>query len=202
MPRVHINHAPKIEEGEYAGVLSKVSSGFTQKTNELRFTYDIKMKDGRTIKDALYFNEKVSWRIEQLCKSANLIMPENGDFVLTTDDLENRVVHFSVKHNPGENGRVYQNINFHTLSYAIQQNPALAGAYPPQAPIQLRAAPPEEPQPENGGTATPPSPAPSASVNGPGVEEAEDAALSPQEFAEALEQAKKNRAAKWEKQVA
>jgi hypothetical protein len=124
MPVVHINRTPPTPEGEYAGVLTKVSSGFTQKTNEARFTFDIKMKDGRVLKDALYFGEKVSWRIEQLAKSANLILPENIEtgFMLTPDDLEGRVVYFAVKHNPGENGRVYQNVNYHAMSYALQQN--------------------------------------------------------------------------------
>jgi hypothetical protein len=199
MPIVHINKTPPTPEGEYAGILTKVSSGYTQKTNEPRFTFDIKMKDGQVIKDNLYFGEKVGWRIEQLAKSANLILPENGEvgFVITTDDLENRVVYFGVKHNQGENGRVYQNVNYHTLAYAIQQNPALAGMYPPQAPRHLRAAPPEDLPPESGqktAPLSPPPPATPASVTGPGVAEADDDALTPEEFAQALEQAKKNRA--------
>jgi hypothetical protein len=202
MPVVHINRTPPIPEGEYAGILTKVSSGYTQKTNDLRFTYDIKMKDGRVIKDALYFGEKVTWRIEQLAKSANLILPENYQetgFVLTPDDLEGRVIYFGVKYNPGENGRVYQNVNFHAVSYALQQNPALAGMYPPQEPRHLRAASPEDRPPESGGTTAavsppPTTPAAPASSAGPGVAEAEDDTLSPEEYAQALEQARKNRA--------
>jgi hypothetical protein len=198
MPVVHINRTPPIPEGEYAGILSKVSSGYTQKTNELRFTFDIKMKDGRVIKDALYFRDNVNFRIEQLAKSANLILPENPEagFVITTDDLEGRIVYFGVKHNQGD-GRIFQNVNYHTMSYAIQQNPALAGMYPPQAPRHLKAAPPEDLPPESSGTTTPSSPSPPvapASSAGPGVAEAEDDTLSPAEYAQALEQARKNRA--------
>jgi hypothetical protein len=189
MPKVHINRTPPTPEGEYAGILTKVSSGFTQKTNEVRFTYDIRMKDGRIIKDSLYFGDNVSWRIEQLCKSANLIMPETGEFVLTTDDLEGRVVYFGIKHNPGENGRIYQNVNFHAMSYALQQNPALVGMYPPQAPLHLRAAPSDESPPESGGSTaplSPPSPAGPSPVSGPGMVEAADDELTPEEFAQAL----------------
>jgi hypothetical protein len=202
MPIVHINRTPPTPEGEYAGILTKVSSGYTQKTNEPRFTYDIQMKDGRVIKDALYFNEKVSWRVEQLAKSANLILPENieAGIVLTTDDLEGRIVHFGVKHNQGENGRIYQNVNYHTLAFALTQNPSLAGMYPPQAPRHLRAAPPEESgenPPESGGETAPLSPPPPftpTSVAGPGVAEAEDDTLTPEEFARAVEEKKRNRA--------
>jgi hypothetical protein len=206
MPVVRISRIPPIPEGEYAGVLTKVSSGFTQKTGEPRFTFDIKMKDGKTIKDTLYFGEKVSWRIVQIAKSANLILPEDVpeddilEFVLTPDDLEGRIVYFGVKHNPGDNGRVYQNVNYHLMSYALQQNPDLAGMYPPQAPRHVRAASPENPPPETGTQTTaplsPPPPVTPVSATGPGVVEAEDDTLSPAEFAQALERAKKNRAAK------
>jgi hypothetical protein len=199
MPVVRINVTPPTPEGEYAGVLTKVSSGYTQKTNELRFTYDIKMKDGRVIKDALYFGEKVGWRIVQLAKSADLVLPENYEtlgIIITTDDLEGRTVYFGVKHNPGENGRMFTNINYHAMSYAIQQNPTLAGMYPPQTPRHLRAAPPEDLPPESGGTTAPVSPPPPVTpvpAAKPGVVEAEEDTLTPEEFAQALEQAKKNR---------
>jgi hypothetical protein len=201
MPIVRIEQTPPIPEGEYSGILTKVSSGFTQKTNEQRFTYNIRMKDGRVIRDSLYFGEKVAWRIAQLVKSADLIPPENSEagFVLTTDDLEGRVVHFAVKHNQGENGRIFQNVNYHTMGYAIQQNPTLAGMYPPQTPRHLRAAPPEELPPESGEQTTapvtpPPSVTSTSSVAGPGVAEVDDDTLTPEEFAQILEQRKKNRA--------
>jgi hypothetical protein len=191
MPTVHIIRTPPIPEGEYAGTLTNVNSGFTQQTNEARFTYNIKMKDGRVIRDTLYFRETVNWRIENLAKSANLILPENHEetgFILTPDDLEGRVVYFGVKHNHGENGRVFQNVNFHTLAFAIQQNSALAGMYPPQAPLHLRAASPDESPLQSDGTTAPlssPPPAP--------VAEADDDTLTPEEFAQALEQARRKR---------
>jgi hypothetical protein len=116
MPVVSIKRTPPVPEGEYAGVIEKVASSFT-KAGDPRFTYNIRMKDGTVIKDNLYFGEKVSWRIEAVTKSANLVPPDNGaSFSLTPDDLEGRIVYFGVKYNQGENGKVYVNINFHAMS--------------------------------------------------------------------------------------
>jgi hypothetical protein len=203
MPTINIKRTPPVAEGEYVGKLEKVASSFT-KNGDPRFTYNIRMKDGTVIKDSLYFGEKVLWRVDNIGKSANLVPPENGAaFSLTPDDLEGRTVYFGVKHNPGENGKIYVNINFHAMSYAIQQNPDLAGVYPPQAPRKLREAPPEDPQGESEppASATPPvSPVPPPPVRPAGADvgmaEAEDDDLSPEEYAQALEQAKRNKAAR------
>lgn len=201
MPTINIKRTPPVPEGEYVGKLEKVASSFT-KTGDPRFTYNIRMKDGTVVKDNLYFGEKVLWRVDAITKSANLVSPDNGaPFSLTPDDLEGRIVYFGVKYNPGENGKVYVNINFHAMSYAIQQNPALAGVYPPQAPRKLREVPPEDSQ---DGTEPPPSETPVNPVPHPspiagasvGVAEAEDDDLTPEEYAEALEQAKRNKAGK------
>jgi hypothetical protein len=200
MPTVNISRTPPTPEGEYCGIVEKVASTFT-KAGAPRFTFNIRMKDGKVLKDNLYFEENVIWRIDQLCKSANLVPPENGaPFSLTPDDLEGRGVYFGVKHNPGENGRMYQNINYHALSYALQQNPALAGVLPIQAPRSLREAPPENPPPEPPQNPPPPTasapPPPVSPAGGVGVMEAEDDTLSPEEYAQALEQAKRNKAAR------
>jgi hypothetical protein len=200
MPVVKFKATPPPPEGEYAGIMEKVASNFT-KIGEQRFSYNIRTKDGKVIRDNLYFSENVSWRIPQLCKSANLVPPENGaPFILTTDDLEGRWVTFAVKHNTGSNGQVYVNVNFHTLSYAIQQDPTLAGAFPSQTPRKLREAPSEEPPETSGAPAStpppPPTAAPSAAAPEVGIAEAEDEKLSPEEYAEVLAKYRKEKAAK------
>jgi hypothetical protein len=201
MPIVKINNTPAAPEGEYAGKIEKVASGFT-KVGDPKFSFIIRTKDGLSIKDNLYFGEKVKWRIPNLCKSANLVIPDNGNpFALTPDDLEDRTVWFSVKYNPGEEGKVFTNINYHTMVYAIQQNPALAGAYPVQAPRKLREMPPEDPPPgPDPSSGTPPSSPqinpPAGTNGGVGVAEAEDDDLTPEEYAAALAQAKRNKAGK------
>jgi hypothetical protein len=195
MPVVHINKTPPLPEGEYAGVLTKVSSGYTQKTNDLRFTFEIRMKDGRILRDALYFREKVAFRIEQIAKSAELTLPEGYEetgFIITTDDLEGRVVYFGVKHNSVD-GRTFINVNYHTLAFAVQQNPGLAGMYPLQAPRHLRAASPEDRPPETGEkTISPPPAAPvtSEAATGPEITETAEDTLTPEEFAQAVEAAR------------
>jgi hypothetical protein len=195
MPTVNIKRTPPPPEGEYCGVIEKVASSFT-KAGEPRFSFGIRTKDGKVIKDSLYFGDNVTWRIPQLCKSANLVRPDNdAPFSLTPDDLEGRVVYFGVKYNPGEADKVYVNINYHAMSFALQQNPALAGQFPPQTPRHLREVPTDNLPPESeppdapptaGGPSVSPVSPPLVSPDGVGVAEAEDDKITPKQYAEAI----------------
>jgi hypothetical protein len=206
MPTVNIKRTPPLPEGEYCGVIEKVASSFT-KAGDPRFSYSIRLKDGRSVKDNLYFNDNVLWRIDQLCKSADLIPPANDTpFSLTPDDLEGRTTFFAVKYNAGEEGKTYVNINYHAMSYALTQNPSLAGQFPPQTPRHLREAPTDNRPPESEPPApttnspspgsTSPLPPPPIPPTGVGLAEAEDEKFSPEEYAEMLAKYRKEKAAK------
>jgi hypothetical protein len=139
-------------------------------------------------------------------KPGGLEIPD-GEFVLVTDDFENRVFHFSVSHEEF-NGIKRAAVRFHAESYALQINPGLQNvSFPNEAPrgIILRSAqsstPSKEPPPEASGSTAPkppPSPQPPASdaakITSNPMEELET--LSEEEFKEALEYAKKLREGK------
>jgi hypothetical protein len=110
--------------------------------------------------------------------------------------LERRLFYFGVVHNKGDDGRVFANVKFHARSYAIQQNPALAGVTFPMAapPITLRPAPtaeaPEAVSHPPTQTVEPPRPSP--------VPTEDDGGITPEELAEAVAYARSLRAKKQE----
>jgi hypothetical protein len=192
---------PLLPEGEYIGQALKVTQEYSKTSGITLFRIPLHLSDGRTITTIARVTEQTAFVFDQLCKSGNISLPEDGsDFQITPDDIERRVFYFGVQHNRGADGRTFANVRFHTRNYAIQQNPALASVTFPTAapPITLRSAPASSQQdpPSEGEAApakvVPPAPAPSpesgASKNIPAAEDLEG--ISPEEFAQALEAAK------------
>ena len=77
MPVINIKQTTSIPEGEYAGVIENVVCG-VKAAGDPQFTYQIRMKDGKVVRDRLSFSENVHWRIVALTKSADLVRPDNG----------------------------------------------------------------------------------------------------------------------------
>src|SRR6516164_7770550 len=137
-----------LPEGEYAGQALKVTQEITKKGVTM-FRIPLHLPDGKTTTTIIRVTDQTAWVFDQLCKSGSISLPEGGeDFQINCDDLERRVFYFGVVHNLGQDGMTYANVKFHTKSYAVQQNPALASVTFPMAapPITLRAVspPPED----------------------------------------------------------
>jgi len=163
------------------------------------FRIPLHLPDGKTITTIIRVTDQTAWVFDQLCKSGSISLLEGGeDFQINCDDLERRVFYFGVVHNIGQDGMTYANVKFHAKSYAIQQNPELAGVTFPMAapPITLTAAspPPEDPSTETGpapSKVTPPSAAPPVATAKSFPTDEELGGISAEEFAEALEAARK-----------
>ena len=187
-----------LPEGEYAGQALKVTQEVTKKGIVI-FRVPLHTHDGKTITNLIRVTDQTAWVFDQLCKSGNISLPEGGeDFQINCDDLERRVFYFGVVHNLGQDGVTYANVKFHTKSYAVQQNPALASVTFPMAapPITLRAAspPPEGPPPETGPAPSKVNPPPTAPPVGAAKSfftDEELGGISQEEFAEALEAARR-----------
>ena len=126
-------------------------------------------------------------------------MPDS-EFIITTDDLERRRFFINLRHEEYNNQKVAK-VSFVTQAWAEQQNPSIAGitfAHEAPRPVDLKPAsspsppPQQEPLPEASGTAQAPkpSPQPPAATAKPNPKEAPET-LSDEEFAEAIEYAKK-----------
>ena len=158
----------------------------------------------------MHITENTGDMVAQACKSGGLEIPE-GPFLLNADDMENRVFFFGVTHEEW-NGMKKAAVKFHVKSWACQVNPALETVtFPNEAPrgVSLRstgtATPKTEPPPEASGPvagqpSTPPAPpvadAAKLAANPPKASIEELGTLSPEEFKEALEYAKKLREGK------
>jgi hypothetical protein len=189
---------PLLPEGEYVGQALKVTQEYSKTSGITMFRIPLHLPDGRTITTIARVTEQTAFVFDQLCKSGNISLPEDGsDFQITPDDIERRVFYFGVQHNKGTDGRTFANVRFHTRGYAIQQNPALASVTFPTAapPITLRSAPVSSQEPPSADGALPAksvpptrSPEAGATKNTPFDDELEG--ISPEEFAQALEAAK------------
>ena len=156
------------------------------------FRVPLHLPDNRKITTVLRVTDETGWVFDQVCKSGNISLPESGeDFQITCDDLERRVFYFSVVHNIGADGVTYANVKFHTKTYALQQNPALASlTFPMAAPsITLRPVnPPPEPAPA--AVAQPKTSPPSVSSSADTTDDDLEG-LTPEEYASAVESAKR-----------
>lgn len=206
--------APLIEEAEYVGQARKVSQEYSKpKINAdgsksepiCIFRIPLHTHNGKVTTTFARVMESTGWVFEQMCKSGNMTPPDGEGFVITPDDLENRVFYFGVEHNKLNDGRTVANVKFHTKAYAVQQNPALASVTFPNAapPITLRPAPsftappPTSEEGTAGGTATTKSPpvalAPTATKPLPKTADSDLEGMTEDEFAEAVAYAKRLR---------
>jgi hypothetical protein len=131
--------APLIEENEYCGQIRRVKQDYVKSTGTTIFRVPLYLPDGRSIQTVVRFQDNTLFVIDQLVKSTGLLLPEDGrDYQLTPDDLENLVAYFGVQHAQLADGRIVANVRFHSKSYAIQQNPDLAGVKFPNTPPARR----------------------------------------------------------------
>ena len=80
-------------EGPAKCQILEVASGRSSKKQIPFFELTLKdMASGLTFKDSLYLSESCAWKVEAACRSAGLCLPDDGEYRLTTDDLERRVV--------------------------------------------------------------------------------------------------------------
>jgi hypothetical protein len=201
MPTIK-RQAPLLPEGEYVAVAKRVALEWTKprllpngKKSEpvQRFRIPLHLADGRTVTELVQVRDDMGWKFDSIMKSGGISAPEDGDFVLSPDDLENRRFYFGIEHEEW-NGRTMVKVRFHGREYACGINPVLEGVtFPGEAPrgITLRSAKPQEPPPEAPEeTAAPKPPAPTLPpAAADNAEKPED--LTDEEFRSALEYAHK-----------
>jgi hypothetical protein len=118
-------------EGEYTGII--IGAGQEIKNDVVRFRLPIHLPDGRIITTTVPFLDQYPDLVQKFVQSTGLQLPDDGEPQINPDDVEHLQVWFGVKHKEGKDGRIFANVRFHSKSYAIQQNPALAGVKFPHA---------------------------------------------------------------------
>ena len=147
MPTIK-RQSPLLAEGEYCGIAKKVSLEWVKPRNngeEIQtFRIPLHTHNGGMITAFARCTENTSWIFETICKSGEIILPDGAEEItLTTDHLERRRFYFGVQHNNYE-GRIFANVRFHTATYAIGVNPALASVtFPNEAVRPLILSSPE-----------------------------------------------------------
>ncbi len=113
-----------------------VKTGFsTSRTNNTDF-FDYLFRDlrnGIEFHDTVYLTKRSAWKIESLCRSIGLVLPE-PPYKITPDDFDNRVGYGTLKHRAlPKSGRVVAEFDrFWTKEYAIEQDPSLAAIPDPE----------------------------------------------------------------------
>ena len=163
------------------------------------FKIPLHLPDGRQIVTRVHVTENTGGILEQVCKSGELLVPE-GEFVLTSDDLERRRFYFGIVHRD-YNGQRVADVKFHSPAYSVQVNPSLEHVSflnEAERGTILKSAgspnPQTEPPPEVSGVAQAPQPPvqpPVAGASKTSIEELES--LSPEEVRSALDYARKLR---------
>jgi hypothetical protein len=120
--------APLIEEGIYVTQAKGVSTSWSKpKPNpdgskgqsHQVFHIPLFLPDGRSIKTNAHVTEKTGFVFENIAKSGELRLPD-GEFVITTDDLEHRRFFIHVMHDQFNNQKVAR-VSFVTQTWAEQQ---------------------------------------------------------------------------------
>jgi len=193
---------PPLPPGMYCGIAKQVSVAW-QKLKQPKvnadgttigsvqvFTIPLHISGGQKLNATLRVMEATAWIFEQLAKSGELLPPPEGqDYLLQTDDIENRRFFFEVIHDTF-NGAIVTNVRFHAPNYAIQVNPSLEGImFEGEAPrgVPLRSATPSSTPPAEAPAPTPQHSTPAQ----PPVSDAET--ISEEESQQALEYVKKLR---------
>jgi hypothetical protein len=158
----------------------------------------------------VYVTDNTGWAFENISKSGDLTLPD-GEFTITTDDLERRRFYINLTHGEFNNQKVAK-VSFVTQGWAEQQNPSIVGiTFPNEAPRPVELKPATSPTPlsqpppgASGLTAPKPPTSPQPLVSDAAkiasnpmkasIEELES--FSEKEFKEALEYAKKLREGK------
>ena len=217
MPKIPKQSQPPLPPpGESVGILKQMSCVWVQpkpgsKVQEAyqAFKGTLQLYTGEKVPVSIPLLEQTSFMIRNLCRSAELIIPEDGsEFILTSDDLENLRVYVLIKHEI-YNGRTIARVAYHTKTYAISVDPELANiSFPGEAPrgVKLKAvAPLSEDAPKDPPADPPATPAipkvptqPAGSDSTP-LDLNDLGTISDEEFEEAIRNAREQRAKKDEK---
>jgi hypothetical protein len=197
--------------GESVGILKQMSCvwvtpkpGSKIKEPYQAFKGTLQLYTGEKVPVSIGLLEQTAFMIRNLCRSAELLVPEDGsEFILTCDDLENCRVFVGIKHED-YNGRTVARIAFHTESYATQVNPSLGSVtFPGEAPRGTRLTavarsseePPKEPPADP--PAAPAIPKTPVEPAGSGSTSFSDlGTISDEEFEEAIRNAREQRTKK------
>ena len=220
MPLIKRQAPILLAEGEYCGQFRHVGVAYVKAkikdidTETVEYTLPIHLLNQRTITTKYRVLDNNVFVFEALCRSCGITLEpgetEENTYQLNGDDLENRRCYFGIAHVVLQDGRKVQNVKFHSPSYALRINPALAETSFPNEPPPITLRPvqvtpnpaPATPTAPPAATATPPAtstPAPSNQAPVPAAAETADDNLdgiSDAEMAEAFEYAKKLRAQK------
>jgi hypothetical protein len=184
----------------------KTTYGLSKEKKTPFFGLSLKdLKSGLTFNDKVYLTAGSAWRVDALCKSGGLALP-NGAYRLTTDDLDGRIVYGPIVYETQEGGRQYAKMkSFWSRSYALQQCseidkiPVPTGSVISEVTLPLVEIDPAA-------VSATPKPAPAAAPPPPSVaqepspvetnEEEEEGGISDEELAEAFAMAKAIKAKK------
>jgi hypothetical protein len=196
---------PLPPEGPAKLLIEEVTFGRSKEKKTPFFGLSLKdLRSGLTLKDRVYLTPTSAWKVDALCKSSGLILPE-GAYRLTTDDLEHRLVFGVIVYEAMQDGRqVAKMKTFWRKEYALEQAPDLELlADPPGVPgpakLPLVESPAEAqaaatPAPSTAAVAPPPvQPAP---VNAEVGASDDSEGVSDEELAEAFAYAKSLKAQK------
>lgn len=115
-------------EGVVKAQITRVDQGRSSKKDIPFFQLHLReLESGIEFKDTLYFTENTQWKMEALCRSAGLSLPDGEEYKLTTDDLVDRVVYGPLKHRKIPNsGKLSAEFgSFWSREYALEKNPDL-----------------------------------------------------------------------------
>lgn len=105
-------------------------AGFsTSRTGDKEY-FDLTFRDLRTgieFKDTVYLTARSAWKIEAICRSVGLVLPD-GPYRITTDDFDGRVGYGTLKHRtlPKSGRKVAEFATFWSREHAIEEEPSLA----------------------------------------------------------------------------
>jgi len=199
---------PLLPEGEYVGVARRVTMEWSKSKPQADgsktephpvFVLPLTTHNGQKITTRVHVTPLTGRIWEQVAKSGDLVLPpENEPFTVTVDHLENRKFYFGIVHEE-HMGQKQAVVKFHVKSYSIGIDPSLESvAFPGEAPrgIPLRSAKPvttsEEPPAEAFGAPAPHPPSPTKPLAAASLEGLDS--LSDEEFAQAIQNAKQQRA--------
>jgi hypothetical protein len=170
------------------------------------FKGTLQLYTGEKIPVSVPLLEQTAFMVRNLCRSAELLIPEDGsEFILTSDDLENVRVFVLVKHEVYD-GRTIARVAYHTQTYATQVDPSLEEVtFPGEAPrgVKLKSVAPSSEEPPKDPPADPPAtPAipkvptqPAGSESTP-LDLNDLGTISDEEFEEAIRSAREQRSKK------
>ena len=138
---------PLPPEGVVKCQIMAVDQGRSSKKNVPFFKLHLRnLESGLEFTDSVYHTENAAWKMEALCRSAGLSLPEgDAGYKLTTDDLVGRTIYGPLKHRalPNSGKHVAEFGSFWSREHAIKQDPDIQNIPDPvdvPEPVTLTAA--------------------------------------------------------------